>query len=453
MQELRYVQSVKPPPDIAYLSPEFPGQTHSFIWRELEVLRAHGLHVRLLSTKRPPAGIRSHAWTGEAMNSTAFLNRPSARDALGAAGVALRAGPRRWVRALRTLRSGVAESRASHKDSVSKLWATLPMGLMLAARARREGWRHLHVHSAAKAAMVAAVASMLSPVTYSVILHGFLHTYGPHQGIKFGNALFGMVITDAILQDLRRAIGDVEADLVVAPMGVDLERFTRATEYPTWSPDQPLRLFSCGRFIHGKGHGDLIGACLQMLDDGVPLQLTIAGEDAAEGAGYRREQQVRVDATPHAAAFRFLGAVNEDAICKELDAAHAFVLMSHEEGLGVSIMEAMAYEVPVVASDAGGIRELITHDVEGLLATPQDPAAIRAALERVMAESGEGGAIDRWRQAAREKVERDYTSARSAGVLMDALVRHGVLDASRIGRPEVTAAESRRALPPAAEDA
>ena len=69
-----------------------------------------------------------------------------------------------------------------------------------------------------------------------------------------------------------------------------------------------------------------------------------------------------------------------------LDAATVLVLPSWPEGLGRVIIESFARGRAVVATDAGGIPDLVTHGVEGLLVPPADTIALAAALERVLAD-------------------------------------------------------------------
>ena len=68
--------------------------------------------------------------------------------------------------------------------------------------------------------------------------------------------------------------------------------------------------------------------------------------------------------------------------------ADALVLTSLYEGMSHTILDAMASGLPCVVSSCGGNEELVTDRVEGLVVRPQDPAALRAALERLRDDDG-----------------------------------------------------------------
>ena len=108
--------------------------------------------------------------------------------------------------------------------------------------------------------------------------------------------------------------------------------------------------------------------------------------------------------------------------------ASVAALPSRIEGLSLSLLEAMALGLPVLASDAGGNPDLIRPDVTGLLAPPLDPRAWAAALERLL---GEPGLAARLGRAARDLVRRDHTLDRAVaeteGVYREALGRRAAL--------------------------
>lgn len=80
----------------------------------------------------------------------------------------------------------------------------------------------------------------------------------------------------------------------------------------------------------------------------------------------------------------FAGHIREAAAY--LPALDVLVCASREEGFGLAVLEAMAAGVPVVATRCGGPEDMIEHEVTGLLAAPEDPAALAGAVRRVLAD-------------------------------------------------------------------
>lgn len=228
---------------------------------------------------------------------------------------------------------------------------------------------------------------ILSGIEYSLTLHNPVSTYGGNQVNKWQYAKFGIAITQPILDDLRSQLKERAPRLLgVAPMGVDTEVFRRKRNYVPPAARGPLRLFCCGRLNPAKGHVYLLEALRQLLWAGADSVLTLAGEDDVGGVGYRRDLERAIERLELTRHVRLLGAVSEDVVCYQLEEAHIFVLPSIEEPLGVALMEAMAMEVPVVATDAGGVPGLIADGTHGLLVPSRSVSAIRDAVLRLAAD-------------------------------------------------------------------
>lgn len=109
-----------------------------------------------------------------------------------------------------------------------------------------------------------------------------------------------------------------------------------------------------------KGHDTLLAAFAAVLDVIPEARLVLVGDGPRRGA-----LEATIDATGMTASVDFTGRVAE--IWPHLADADVFVLASPAEALGIAIMEAMAAGLPVVATDVGGIPELVTPGVTGEL--------------------------------------------------------------------------------------
>ena len=122
-----------------------------------------------------------------------------------------------------------------------------------------------------------------------------------------------------------------------------------------------------------------------------------------------------------------VGFVPPSALGRYYERAAVVVCPSRREGYGVVAREAMAYGRPVVATAVGGLVDAVEDGVTGLLVPPRDPAALRAALERLLADeelrrrlgaAGRIAATERFSwAAATDETIRAYRDAlaRSAG--------------------------------------
>jgi colanic acid/amylovoran biosynthesis glycosyltransferase len=393
---------------IGYLVPEFPGQTHNFFWRELSALKHLGVTCDLLSTRLPHRGLRSTAWETEAVARTSYLFPLRAVDVPGLLGTLLAAGPRGWA----ALIKAIATAEVSGWKERARFAAMALMGAKLVALSRRHGWQHVHVHSCANSANIAVLAHFIGGISYSLTLHNPLWVYGNNQKMKWRNAAFGIVITEAVRHDVVTTLaGHLPPHIAVAPMGVEVDVFRRSRPYVGHDGQSSFRIFCCARLARSKGHEGLAQAVARLRRDGMAVDLAIAGEDDAGGGGYRLELQAALASLGFDDESILLGPLPEAAVREQIEQAHLFVLNSDEEPLGVALMEAMSMEVPVVATRAGGVPELVDDGVSGVLVPPGDPAALADTIRALAADPVRCAALGR---AGRERVVAAFSSERSA---------------------------------------
>ena len=367
-----------------------------------------GAEIQLISTRRPDVQSCRHPQVLALAPQTRYLY-PFRLGEL-ARGILTR--PRGLVRAL-----GLCRQVSDSPKTALRQFAALLSGLGLAEHAKKQGIRHVHVHSCGYAALIAAYSRRMGGPTYSLTLHNPLSTFGPHQVEKWRDAEFGIVITRVLLEAVKAELGvSLPSRMMVAPMGVDPAQFVRppAEPYVPWSGEGPYLIFSCARLNPGKRHEDTIRMVGILRGQGQNVRLSIAGSEDVPGYRVRLESLVRELGLVESVVF--LGALSDKEIIDQLKAAHAFVLLAAAEPLGVAYMEAMSMEVPVVGTNAGGVPELIKDGQSGLLVRPAHPEDAAEAVLRLIRD---GQAARSMGADGRRTVVERFSSVVSARVLFD----------------------------------
>jgi glycosyltransferase involved in cell wall biosynthesis len=189
----------------------------------------------------------------------------------------------------------------------------------------------------------------------------------------------------AVSKAIERKIADERPGLAPVRLiynGVDLDRYdhqepccTLRDEYGMEPGSQIVGVVA--RLEPEKGHQTLLDAWPYVLRQVPDAYLLIVGEGSRRDA---LEQQAAANRIAHRVVFT--GRRDDvPAVTAALDVA---VLPSHREAQGLSILEAMALSRPVVASDVGGIPEMIEDGVTGLLVPHDQPKALAAAIVRLL---------------------------------------------------------------------
>lgn len=389
---------------LGYLVPQFPGQTHIFFWREIVELEKRDVDVHLLSTQPPPSGLIAHEWSEQAMARTRYLVSKSPWQMLRSA---IRQPWGAFIRQIKADGSNVARDIA----------VCLPAAARLFDYARTHSLDHIHVHSCARAALIAAMCRHMGGPTFSVTLHGPMSDYGFGQPLKWRDASFATIITRKLDIEARAELGNaIPKRIFIRPMGVDTEVLKRKTPYMPPQDGERLRIFSCARLNIVKGHQDAMEAVHILRNQGVDVELEIAGEDDAGGTGYRHILQERIAELGLEKHVKLLGAIDANAVKEKLLEAHLFVLASWHEPLGVAYMEAMSCGVPTIGTNSGGVPEMITSGETAILVEPKAPSDLAKAILDL---SQHGHDLARLSIAGRAHIEAHFRASLGAETLIE----------------------------------
>lgn len=199
---------------------------------------------------------------------------------------------------------------------------------------------------------------------------------------------------------------DIAAKGTAIHNGVDVSEFASLPE--TWreSPGPPTVL-CIAALTRKKAQDVLLSAFPLVLREHPDARLVLVGEGperpALEALSARLDLAQRV---------QFAGLESREQVVRRLQDARVVVLPSREEPFGLASVEGMMATRPVVASAVGGLPEIVTDGVDGLLVPPEDPAALAAAIARLLGDAdlrarlGTAG-----RQTVHERFRYEHTGA------------------------------------------
>jgi glycosyltransferase involved in cell wall biosynthesis len=168
-------------------------------------------------------------------------------------------------------------------------------------------------------------------------------------------------------------------------------------------PEQAPVLGCVANFTPKKDHAGLLTAVAQVRGAIPDVRLLLIGSGPLEDELRARSQEPDLRGT-----VQFLG--SRDDVLALLPGLDIFVLGSRFEGLPISLLEAMAAHVPVVATAVGGVPEAVTDGVEGSLVPPGDPSALAAAITPLLRDPGRRAAQG---TAAAARVRADFSIDRA----------------------------------------
>ena len=353
---------------IAVMVDRFPVLSETFVTSEIRELRRLGHDVRVEAIARATAP----NWTAAAGVPAEFMADerllPKLADLVWLAA-------RHPVRSLRDL----AERRSW--DGVERVDPLRALARR-ARRAQREGTQHLHVHFATRSAQHAMRIARLLGITYSVTVHAFdVFATPANIRAKLERSAFSTSVCEYTLDEIRALVGPEHRQrLELVTMGIDVDGFRRAAPYPGGRT-----VLSVGRLVEKKGLGVLVEAAALLRDRGDVDRVFIIGEGPL-----RPQLEARIAALGLEDTVELLGAREPAEVRELIEAADVLAVPSVIAGDGdrdsmpVAVFEALAMELPVVASDLVGLPEHVRPEW-GRLVEPGDAGALADALGELLA--------------------------------------------------------------------
>ena len=279
----------------------------------------------------------------------------------------------------------------------------------------------IHAHWAIPTGPAAVHAARRMGLPSVITMHGGDVYVNPEQGYDFPTRWYVKpalrwtlrhagaltAITEDCRQHALRA-GAPDESLHLVFNGTDLRRFSPAPGGKDCldSPYGRHMIFACRQLFPRKGIRFLIEAAAQLKPRFPDLKVVVAGD------GFERPELIRLaESLGIGDDVTFLGWVANCDLPPYYRAAAVSVIPSLEEGFGIPAAEAMGCETPVVASDAGGLPEVVQHGVTGLVVPRGDSAALAEAIGSLLADPNRRLELGR---AGRERALRLFDLDRTA---------------------------------------
>jgi glycosyltransferase involved in cell wall biosynthesis len=401
-----------PPIRLAYLVSQYPTISHTFILREIRGLRDLGFDLTVISIRPPdrPQDRLSEVELAEFRQTFTVLS----------AGIAAILGAhvstffRRPIRYLGGLWYALRLAGLDLRDAFSNLFY-FAEAVVAGREMERKGLTHLHTHFSST---VALLLVRVFPFTFSATIHGSAEFICPaafYTAEKIRHAKFLCVISNYGASQLMKESPPSEWNkFETVRLGVDCSSYTPR---PHRDHPDPFELICVGSLAPMKGQAMLIRAVGRLVKEGrreVHLRLV--------GGGVTRPDLERMISEFGLSSHVTLeGACNQERVQEFYRQSDLFALGSFAEGLPVVLMEAMAMEIPCIATRITGVPELIRHGVDGWLVTPADEEELASAIAQLMDDSD---ARQRLGKAGRIRVQELYELSTNVRLLADVFKTH-----------------------------
>ncbi len=242
---------------------------------------------------------------------------------------------------------------------------------------------HAHMFDAS---VYSAAVSALTRVPLVSTIHGHADLKGSKRTqlakclILRAFASDVVFVSEALERQVLHDFPVIRAKARMIPNGIPISAESALKERNTFRSEQPFTFGALGNIREPKGYSVLLDAAAQICAGEQSIRIRIAGEPDKAGL-YERLLKQREELGLQGCV-EFLGHVAD--IQGFFESVDCVVSSSLTEGMPLSLIEAMAHALPIVATRCGGVPELIEHEKHGLLCEPGNADELAAAMLRMM---------------------------------------------------------------------
>ena len=394
---------------IAYIMSRFPGLSETFILREMCEMERLGWNVGLY-----PLIFQEEAVVHEEAKSwMKRAQRPSFLSVLKENIRLLILHPWLYFSILFRIFFG---NFASPKF-LGRAMIIFPKAVWMARHMSAENIKQIHSHYATHPALAAWIINQITGIPYGITVHA--HDIFVDRSMlcrKLLDARYIIAISEYNLKFLVSHYGEwIARKTYVVHCGIYPDKYERRRLPPR---DERFELISIGSLRPYKGFTFLLDACYWLKkNSGVNFRCRIIGGGELYDTLVSKLKKLDIEDV-----VELVGPKNQTEVAALLITADCYIQPSiitstgKMEGIPVSLMEAMASGLPVIASEISGIPELVVHEETGLLVPTEDSKALASAVLRVYNNESEASILSR---CGREKVLAEFDIISTVSTLSD----------------------------------
>lgn len=342
------------PTRIAYVLKVFPKLSETFVAREIAEIKKRGISVCILSIKRPEESV--------------------VHDIVE--------------------KAGLEKETIYGSAHFSKALARFKPDL-------------IHAHFATEATAAAIFLALQCKCPFTFTAHGYDVYRRPPADFRQRAAKAAAVITvsEANRAHIVKTFDVPDKKIRTIPSGVDTNLFR-----PDKQPGKLPLIVCVARLVPVKNLALLLSACMILKTQGISFQCVIVGEGRSREDLEAMHGRLQLEKT-----VVFIGAADSAQVLDWWQRADVAVLSSISEGMPVSLLEAAACGVPIVATAVGGIPEFVETGETGYLVPPGEAALLAVCMKSLLLNPEKAL---RMGNAARKKVEQRFSITRQGDQLL-----------------------------------